>query len=48
VRGQINRAIAHTRESPAYVIVHPCWIPLQLRASFNNNLAYNSLKVRMF
>jgi hypothetical protein len=36
VRVQINRAIAHTRESPAYVIVHPCWIPLQLRASSNS------------
>jgi hypothetical protein len=30
VRGQINRAIAHTRESLAYVIAHLCWIPLQL------------------
>jgi hypothetical protein len=36
VRGQINRAIANTRENPVNVIVHPCWIPLQLRASSNS------------
>ena len=36
VRGQINRAIAIERENPVNAIVHPCWIPLQLRASSNN------------
>jgi hypothetical protein len=35
VRGQINRAIAILRENPVNVIVHLCWIPLQLRASSN-------------
>jgi cell wall assembly regulator SMI1 len=35
VRGQINRAIAILRENPVNVTVHPCWIPLQLRASSN-------------
>jgi hypothetical protein len=37
VRGQINRAIAILRENPVDVIVHPCWIPLQLRASSNTH-----------
>jgi hypothetical protein len=37
VRGQINRAIAILRENPVNVIVHPCWIPLQLRASSNKD-----------
>jgi hypothetical protein len=35
VRGQINRAIAILRENPVNATVHPCWIPLQLRASSN-------------
>jgi hypothetical protein len=35
VRGQINRAIAILCENPVNVSVHPCWIPLQLRASSN-------------
>jgi hypothetical protein len=37
MRGQINRAIAILRENPVNVSVHPCWIPLQLSASSNNN-----------
>jgi hypothetical protein len=37
VRGQINRAIAILRENPVDVIAHPCWIPLQLRASSNSS-----------
>jgi hypothetical protein len=40
VRGQINRAIAILRENPVDVIVHPCWIPLQLRASSNIYLLF--------
>jgi hypothetical protein len=36
VRGQMNRAIAILCENPVNVIVHPCWIPLQLRASSNS------------
>jgi hypothetical protein len=32
----MNRAIAILRENPANVTVHPCWIPLQLRASSNS------------
>jgi hypothetical protein len=39
VRGQINRTIVILRENPVNVIVHPCWIPLQLRASSNNGIA---------